>query len=342
MATDLTSLGFKPWFRSQVDQDATVARVFAVHRTGVNVRGEVIDGNVPLGGRWFQVDAEARPTVGDWVVLDPAGEGVSRVLERSSLLKRMHPGKPRELQLLAANVDLLLIVTSCNEDFNPSRLERYLTLGEESGIRSLVVITKADLAEDAERYAQSARELQSDLEVVPLNAKDPASVRTLLQWCSTGDTVALVGSSGVGKSTLLNALAGDDLQRTGAIREDDGKGRHTTTHRSLHVLPSGVLVVDSPGIRELGLVDVEEAVDQFFEEIELLSSQCRFNDCAHESEPGCAIQAAIESGQLEARRLESYRKLLHEDEINRESVAQRNARMRRFSKVVKSAKKKKP
>ncbi len=336
MATDLARLGFTPWFRNQALVAGGVpARVFAVHRTGLEVRGENVDALLPLGGRWFQEDAEARPTVGDWVMLDAPCETIETVLERASLLKRMHPGRPNEVQLIAANVDLLLIVTSCNEEFNAGRLERYLALAEEAGLASVVVLTKADLCDDAEPFVQAARTLRRGVEVVAVDATDAESVAVLAPWCQPGSTVALVGSSGVGKSTILNALAGGELQRTGEIREDDGKGRHTTTHRSLHLLDSGLLVVDSPGIRELGLV--EAALQDVFDDVENLAAACRFGDCAHESEPGCAVRAAIATGELDARRLDSYRKLQREDLINRESVAERHARVRRFSKNVKAA-----
>ncbi len=306
-----------------------------MHRTGLEVRGEYVDTLLPLGGRWFQEDAQARPTVGDWVLLDDACETIEAVLERTSLLKRMHPGRPNEVQLIAANVDVLLIVTSCNEEFNAGRLERYLALAEEAGLGSLVVLTKADLCEDIEPFVQAAKTLRRGVEVVAVDATDADSVAALVPWCAPGSTVALVGSSGVGKSTILNALAGGELQRTGEIREDDGKGRHTTTHRSLHLLESGLLVVDSPGIRELGLV--EASLEDVFDDVQDLAAACRFSDCAHESEPGCAVQAAIISGELNARRLESYRKLQREDLINRENVAERHARVRRFSKNVKAA-----
>ena len=329
-------MGFTPWFRNQaLALEGHPARVFAVHRTGLEVKGEAGDMLVPMSGRWFQLEAEERPTVGDWVMVDDAGESVAEVLERSSVLQRMHPGRPHEVQLLAANVDLLIIVTSCNEDFNPARLERYLALADESGVTSLVVLTKADLVESTEQFEAEARALRPDLEVLPVDATGEQVLELLLPWCPPASTVALVGSSGVGKSTLLNALAGGDLQKTQAIREDDGKGRHTTTHRSLHHLPHGALVVDSPGIRELALAGAE--LNTVFEDIEALAEQCRFNDCAHESEPGCAVQQAIADGALDTRRLESYRKLLREDRVHRETVAARHERVRRFGKQVKAA-----
>lgn len=341
----LIDLGWRPFFQQQLTLEELdtlrPARVFAVQRTGVTLRFEAhaadVGGEVeiPLGGRWFQGPPQERPTVGDWVLLDSAHHSIERLLERQTLLKRMSVNRPGDIQLIAANVDTMFLVSSCNEEFNLSRMERYLILAMEAGIQPVIVLTKADLADDPESYRAQAMSLGRDLVVELVNALVPEELRGLRAWCEVGQTVTLLGSSGVGKSTIINTLAGEVLQATGSIREDDAKGRHTTTARSLHLLPSGGLLLDSPGMRELGVADVDGGISSAFEDVEALARQCRFNDCAHETEPGCAVRAAIAAGELDERRLESYRKLRREEMYNTETVAERHARTRQFSKAVK-------
>ncbi|MEM6708605.1 MAG: ribosome small subunit-dependent GTPase A [Pseudomonadota bacterium] len=340
--TDLAALGWKPVFAQQVSleelTEQRIARVTAVQRAGLTLDGAAVDDQpLPLGGRWYQLDAEERPTVGDWVVLDTAGAQIERVLERISLIKRVVPGRTSEVQLIGANVDTLLIVTSCNQDFSLSRLERYLALAFDSGCQPVIVLTKADLSDDAEAYRDQARSLGPQVIVELINALDPETLAGVLAWCTRGATLALLGSSGVGKSTLLNSLAGSVVQLTGAIRDEDGKGRHTTTHRSLHRLAAGALLLDSPGIRELQLPALDDGLGAAFEDIEALAQQCRFRDCQHRGEPGCAVLAAIAAGTLDERRLRSYEKLKREEAYARESVAERHARVREFGRVARGA-----
>jgi ribosome biogenesis GTPase len=246
----------------------------------------------------------------------------------------MSVNKPGDVQLIAANVDVMFLVSSCNEEFNLARMERYLALAMDAGVQPVIVLTKADLAEDAESYREQAMSLSRELIVEVLNALASDEVQPLRAWCVRGQTITLLGSSGVGKSTLINSLAGAEVQATGSVREEDGKGRHTTTHRSLHLLEGGGLLLDSPGMRELGITDAEAGIQSAFADVEALAALCRFNDCAHETEPGCAVRAAIESGELDERRLESYRKLRREEMYNTETVAERHTRVRQFSKVV--------
>jgi len=330
-------LGWSPFFQNQLhgdELDRIKARVAEVQRSGLLLWFDGGERQVVLGGRWFQLPPEERPTVGDWVVLNDRGDAIERVLERKTLLKRRAAGRVAEVQLMAANVDTLFLVTSANADFNPARLERYLALALEAGVEPVLVLTKIDLCDDLDAYLDAARALRRGLVVEAVNALDPASLRGLEGWCTAGQTIALLGSSGVGKSTLLNALAGRDLQLTGDIREDDGKGRHTTTYRSLHPLPGGALVVDNPGMRELAFVDSDAGLAEMFDDIERLAAQCRFRDCAHHAEPGCAVQAAIAAGDLDERRLASFDKLRREEQYNSETVAQRRARGREFGKLV--------
>lgn len=341
MSEDITlrDLGWSPVFQQQLTleelETLQPARVVEVQRTGVGLRYEGGEKEVPLGGRWFQGSAEDRPTVGDWVLLDRESGAIERLLERKSLLKRMSVSRPGDVQLIAANVDTMFLVSSCNEEFNLARMERYLALAMESGVQPVVILTKADLTDDADSYRDAAMSLNRELIVEVVNALDPSALEALRSWCQVGQTITLLGSSGVGKSTLINSLAGAAVQATGSIREDDGKGRHTTTHRSLYLLASGGLLLDSPGMRELGITDAETGISSAFADVESLAATCRFNDCAHESEPGCAVQAAIEQGELDERRLDSYRKLRREEVHNTETVAERHARARQFGRMVK-------
>ncbi len=341
--TTLADLGWTPVFQQQLtleEMEALLpARVFEVQRTGLRLRFEGEGGGreleVPLGGKWFQGSPEDRPTVGDWVLYNPNSGAIERLLERKSLLKRMSVNKPGDVQLIAANVDVMFLVSSCNEEFNLARMERYLALAMDAGVQPVVVLTKADLTDDADGYREQAMSLSRELIIEVVNALSEADLEPLRAWCVRGQTITLLGSSGVGKSTLINSLSGAEVQATGSIREDDGKGRHTTTHRSLHLLAGGGLLLDSPGMRELGITDAESGIQTAFADVESLAERCRFNDCAHQTEPGCAVQAAIAAGELDERRLDSYRKLRREEMYNTETVAERHARSRQFAKMVK-------
>ena len=293
-------------------------------------------------------------SVGDWLLLDPQTLRPTKILQRKSVLKRRAPGTDRRDQLIAANLDTLWIVTSCNQDFNLARLERYLALAKEAGIFPVILLTKADLLPDldtqeargtheetAEIYVKMASNLLPDVAVEVVNALDPDSTAHLLPWCSRGQTVGLIGSSGVGKSTLINQLLGTDLIATQGIREDDAKGRHTTTQRTMHRLPNGGWLMDTPGMRELQLTSVEEGIEEVFADIIDLARTCRFGDCRHDSEPGCAITAAVVNGDLEPRRLASWKKLEAEESQNRETLAERRRRGKSLGKMYKQAKRQK-
>ncbi|WP_078082781.1 ribosome small subunit-dependent GTPase A [Microbulbifer mangrovi] len=333
----LARLGWKPFFQQQLSLEELEAfepvRVTAVHRSQIEVAGERGDEPVLVSGPLFD-DAVEKPTVGDWLLLERESRKPARRLERSSLFRRMAPGA-KQAQLIAANIDNVLIVSSCNHDFNLSRVERYLALVKEAGCRACLVLTKADLSDDHEQYREALKG-HRDLPLVLVNALDRASVESLRDYCRSGETLALLGSSGVGKSTLLNSLAGSELAATSGIREDDSKGRHTTRHRALYAIPDGGLLLDSPGMRELGLADVSEGLAATFADIGELAEQCRFADCAHESEPGCAVQAAIESGELDERRLQNWRKLEREIQRNTRTLAESRAQERAFSQFVRT------
>lgn len=329
---NLFDLGWKLFFSRQVSAEekrqCTPIRVMAVHRGKIAVAGEGLACQIS-SHLAHSSGEEDRPTAGDWMLIDRDSLEPARILQRSSLFKRRAPGNHRGLQLIAANVDTLFIVTSCNEDFSVPRLERYLVLAREVKVKPVVVLTKIDLADDAEALREAARGLQPDLEVELVNARDPGSVARLAAHCGIGETVALLGSSGVGKSTLINTLRGSDRILTGEVRANDGKGRHTTTVREMHRLAHGGWLLDTPGMRELQLSDAASGLAEVFDDISQLTLDCRFTNCTHATEPGCAVQAAIAQGTLAPVRLERWRKLTAEDVTNSSSLASRRIRAQR-------------
>jgi ribosome biogenesis GTPase len=336
--SNLAELGWTSFFASQfsVDDhpDSLAVRVIAVHRGRLSVAAEDFETDIPFRLPPTATE-EDRPTVGDWLIVERDTLRPQRVLRRASLFKRRAAGTGRDLQLIAANVDTLFVVSSCNRDFNPARLERYLVLAREAGVLPVVVLTKADLTDDAADYARAARRLLPGLLVETLDARNAEAAAALGAWCGTGQTVALLGSSGVGKSTLVNTLAGS-AAATAAARADDDRGRHTTTGRALHRLGRGGWLLDTPGMRELQLADVRDGLDEVFDDIATLARRCRFSDCSHHTEPGCAVQAAIEAGNLDPCRLARWRKLAAEDALNTASLAERHARDRAFGKLVRA------
>lgn len=331
----LKDLGWNTHFQSQLTDEElthTPVRVCAVHRDALEVAGVDLEARIsPL-----HPDDDAEPaTVGDWLLLDPHTRRITRILDRRSVFRRKSAGSARRTQLIAANIDTLLLATSANHDFNVARLERYLALAAEAGVTPVIVITKADLVDDVSPFTKSARQLMRGMVVEAVDARDEKSLSCLSPWFGRGQTLAVVGSSGVGKSTIVNALSAGPTQVTQAIREDDAKGRHTTTGRSLHRLPNGAWLMDTPGMRELQLVDVADGIDEVFADIASLAGTCRFSDCQHTGEPGCAIGAALDAGALDAERLKRYAKLQREESRNAETLAESHARSRNFGRKAK-------
>lgn len=331
----LAELGWNNHFIAQLDDDEwenrDPARVIAVHRNALHVVGAGFSATISP----FRDEDNHAATVGDWLLLDTDHTRAMRLLERKSLFKRRAAGVGREVQLIAANVDTLFIVSSCNQDFNIARLERYLALAREAEVMPVIILTKADLTDDSSSYVQQAASIMPGLFVEALDARNPQAAAHLKPWCKKGQTVAILGSSGVGKSTLVNSLLAQDIMATAAIREDDDKGRHTTTHRQMQRLEAGGWLIDTPGMRELQLTDVAQGIDDVFADVVQLAEQCKFSDCEHESEPGCAVQSAIQAGGLQEGRLARYRKLQRENRFNTESLAERRDRQREFGKMIK-------
>lgn len=332
----LRDIGWKPFFHQQLtvdaQQSAVVARVSSHLGSEVLLLGEPGEFRVPVQ----LAESAGEIAVGDWLVLRKEDHRATQRLDRQSLLLRKAPGEEAKPQAIAANIDTLFIVSSCNEDFNLSRIERYIALALQTGATPVVTLTKADLCNDPERLCQQTAQLHPGLIVHTIDARQPEQVSSLLAWCGSGETVALLGSSGVGKSTLGNALGAGDLA-TGGTREQDDKGRHTTTSRSLHRLPSGGVLIDNPGVRELQLPDCKDGLSSLFADVIRIVLACRFRNCQHEGDAGCAIQAALESGELDERRYLNFKKLNAEQAHNAMPLAQRRERGRKATQKHKSS-----
>lgn len=332
----LKELGWNNHFQSQLTADELElqpARVLAVHRDALEIASHNFEGRT--GPSAPNDEGEQTATVGDWVLVDQARERVQRVLERRSLFKRKRAGTGRGVQLIAANVDTLLIATSANHEFNAARLERYLALAIEAAVSPLILLTKADLADDVSTFLSEARSLYPGIVAEAMDARDPACFSKLSSWFGKGQTLALVGSSGVGKSTIVNTMLGNNELQTHDVRHHDSHGRHTTTGRFMHALPSGAWLIDTPGMRELQIMDAQTGVTEIFADIVDLQSQCKFSDCTHENEPGCAVRDALESGSIGSDRLKRYRKLQREVRRNSDSIAQAHKRSQKFGQMQK-------
>lgn len=329
----LPCMGWKAFFQQQLSFDEwsnlNIGRVNALHRSKIIVLTEQGEISLPV------TPDVPKLAVGDWLLLDNEMSFL-RLLERASCFYRKATGSRAEIQLIAANIDIAFIVCSLNADFNLNRIERYLVLVKEAGVEPVVVLSKADLCSDPYDYTQQVQSLDPLLNVIVVNGLSECSKDILSSYFRSGTTAVFLGSSGVGKSTLANSLLSSEQLATAEIRESDSKGRHTTTCRSLHCISGGGVLIDTPGMRALQLVDCAQGVDDVFEDIQKLSLQCRFSDCSHQNEPGCAVLKAQNEGRIELRRVSHYRKLLSEQAANSEAVFERRAREKRMSKHYRS------
>jgi ribosome biogenesis GTPase / thiamine phosphate phosphatase len=332
---DLTTLGFGPHFADQLDDDKpwTVARIAAEHRGSFEVWSDQGDGTARLSGRLRRhLTPDEIPGVGDWVTLSaPPGPDrqviAQRVLERRTVFLRGAAGRRNRGQVVAANVDIVFAVSGLDEDFNVRRIERYLTRIWASGAQPYVILNKADLADAPELKAGEVEARCPGVDVYLTSALHAEGLAKIRRLVGPGVTAAFVGSSGAGKSTLVNALLGEQRMATGAVRATDGRGCHVTSHRQIVLLESGGLLLDTPGMRELQLVD-DEGLDTVFADVEAIAQGCRFGDCKHKSEPGCAVAEAIDSGALTEERFDHYRTLLLEADA---FTARQNEHLRRQS-----------
>ncbi len=347
---ELSDLGLDSQLAAQAKcgADQHLARVTAVDRGRYVIRNEHGELPAELTGKFLHMvtSSEDMPCVGDWACVQyhDAGSAASihDVLPRRSFLRRKAPGKNIDFQMIAANIDAAFIVQSCHFDFNVRRLERYLVMVNEGQIEPVLLLTKTDLvsADELDQMIGSIRAAGINAHIIALSNMTGEGVAQVREVMEAGKTYCLLGSSGVGKTTLINQLLGQDALETGAV-SGSGEGRHTTTRRHLIALDSGALLIDMPGMRELGLMSAGEGLDDSFADIKLLSSQCRFTDCGHDNEPGCAIRKAIDQGELNAAHYQSFLKLKAESDFNEMSYMDKRKKDKAFGKMIRTVLKEK-
>jgi len=345
----IEKLGFNNWFQDKIDPgkltDRHIAKVITVNKNNYvihNGNNEVFA--EATGKLMFSADSPLDfPAVGDWVYAqffdDQSFAVIHEIVPRKSLLKRKTAGKKIEFQLIAANIDTAMIMQSLDANYNIRRLERYLVMIHESNIHPVVLLSKSDLLapDEVEKKKDDIHKVIPNIQIVAFSNKDESGLDTVKELLISGKTYCLLGSSGVGKTTLLNKLMGKTLFKTRAVREKDGKGRHATAGRQLIALENGSMVIDTPGMRELGNIDVESGLSDTFSEIHELLSQCRYNDCTHTREEGCAVLAALKEGKISEKRYLNYIKMRKESLHYEMSYLEKRRKDRQFGKLYKSA-----
>jgi len=346
---ELAELGFDIWYQKKQEElqrpDCSVARITRVDRDRYLVRNEKNEVQAePTGKLLFSAESgQDLPCVGDWVFVQYHNDGelaiIHQVLPRKTFLRRKSAGNSVDYQLIASNIDIAFIMQSCDFDFNLRRMERYLVMTNEGRVEPIILLSKSDLvsAEDLERRIEEIRLARIDARVIAFSNKTAAGLEVVQQALEKGKTYCLLGSSGVGKTTLLNHLLGREEFETNPVREKDGRGRHTTARRQLTVLENGALLVDTPGMRELGMISVGGSIDKSFSDIHELSKNCRFNDCSHTTEIGCAILMAVQSEEVSEERYQSYMKLMKESAFHEMSYVERRKKDKQFGRMIKNA-----
>lgn len=330
----LTNFGWQSFFQQQLSleewENKIPVRVIEQHRNELVVFSEQGTLHLPI------LPTMPNITVGDWLLLHN-DQSFHRLLERKTSFARKAAGQKVVQQLIAANISTAFIITSANHDFNLNRLERFLSLVHEANVEPVVLISKCDLIDPdtISDFRTQVQRFDPFLRVETINATDHTSAHQLEPWLKAGETVVVLGSSGVGKSTLINTLLQESQQSTSGIREQDSKGKHTTTRRSILPLPQGGVILDTPGMRELQLSHCEEGLSITFADIEALAQQCRFKDCKHGAEPNCAVKQAVQTGELDPRHLNNYLKLQRENQLNTATLAERRQDDRAFGKMIK-------
>ena len=335
---DIEKYGFCAWeLRGQ--HTGTPARILSVHHNYFHIACNYGMGIARLKAGEYRPERQAAPVTGDFVLIDWQPNGESRIIKtlpRKTFLSRSSPSSSGcKEQAIAANFDTVFILQSLDRDFNLRRLERYVTLAWQSGATPVVILTKTDRVQDYTPQLLAAHDAAVGVDIIPISAKTGFGLDRLQQYFSPGKTVVFLGSSGVGKSTLINTLAGEDIMETNGIREKDGHGKHTTTRRQLILLKSGAMVIDTPGMRELGMWEAQEGIQNSFQDVEQFLGKCRFRNCRHQGEPGCAVAEAIRQGHLSHARWESYRKLCMESEWSEKKAEYLREKQKRFKEIAK-------
>ena len=345
---NIQQFGFDSWFQERSDSEKSaqheIARVVSVHKESYMVTKGESEVFAELTGRlaYTSDSAEDFPTTGDWVYVDFYDDDTHAIIHdifpRKTILQRKTSGKTFDIQLIAANIDYAFIIQSLDFNFNLRRLERYLVMINEASITPIILLSKSDLLteEETQQKVKSVREISANSIIIPFSNESGENIESIKALLEQGKTYCLVGSSGVGKTTLLNSILGDARFETQTVSKKENKGRHTTTCRELILLENGAMLIDTPGMRELGNIAVDSGIDETFSDIVELAKQCKFSNCSHVNESGCAIHAAIEQGELSEKRYQNYLKMKNEAAFNDMSYYEKRQKDKNFGKMVKS------